>query len=252
MGQGPLNQAIGILQGDIASRVQNAKADGVVLGVSGGVDSAVVCALCAQAADTTALLMPDGSKDSQEDAKNGITVCKAFNVPYHIIDLAQPIQSIAENYPQDVRNDQYVISNVKPRLRMTYLYMMANRERRLVAGTSNKTERILGYSTKWGDSAADFAPLGDIWKTDVISMAALLGVPRHIIDNPPSARLWEGQTDEGELGGTYEQIDAFLREWEQGNHTKITCNDALSASLVHRIEENKHKSSMPPFPVVGL
>ena len=252
MVQNPLDRAIVSLREDIASRVQGAKADGVVLGVSGGVDSAVVCALCAQATDTKALLMPDGSTASQADAKDGIAVCEAFGVPYHIIDLARPLQSIIDQYPQDVRDDRYVISNVKPRLRMTYLYMMANKERRLVAGTSNKTERILGYSTKWGDSAADFAPLGDVWKTDVFRMAALLGVPQHIIDNPPSARLWEGQTDEGELGGSYEQIDAILKNVQNGDHEKTACNDALSASLLHRIAKNRHKSSMPPFPEVDL
>lgn len=245
-------RTIGILRKDIFERVSDASAHGVVLGVSGGVDSAVVCALCADVVDTKALIMPDSSAGSAADQEDGIAVCEAFDVPYSVIELEKPLEALLLAYSSDVRNNRYVVANVKARMRMTYLYLAANKEKRLVAGTSNKTERLLGYSTKWGDGAADFLPIGDVWKTDVFRMARVLGVPSPIVDKPPSARLWEGQTDEGELGGTYEEIDAILKDMEQGDTAACKGNRALLASLLERMESNSHKASMPPFPEAGL
>jgi NAD+ synthase len=243
------DHAIDTLRAYIVDTIGDADATGIVVGVSGGIDSAVVCALCAPVVDTTALLMPDGSLDSHEDTKDGIEVCKSCGVPYAIIDLGTPLDAIQCGYPHELNDRKYVMANVKPRLRMTYLYMVANSERRLVAGTSNKTERILGYSTKWGDCAADFAPLGDVWKTDVFPLAERLGIPEHIIKKSPSARLWEGQTDEQEIGGTYAQIDAILKKMEkEGEDSVKRDTDALGASLLERIRSNSHKSAMPPFP----
>ena len=250
--KGAIDTAVETIRADIVERVRAADATGVVLGISGGVDSAVVCALCAPVVPTLGLLMPDASDEGSADTADGRAVCDCFGVTCRLVPITPAVRAIVKGYPDDIATDTYCMANIKPRVRMTYLYLAANRERRLVAGTSNKTERLLGYSTKWGDGAADFCPLGDVWKTDVFKLAKALDVPRTIREKPPSARLWPGQTDEGELGGTYAEIDAILQRLEKEREGVAGTKTPLEASLLERMRVNAHKGVIPPFPRVDL
>jgi NAD+ synthase len=198
----------------------------LVLGLSGGIDSAVVCALSTIAGGPSrviAAIMPIHSRP--EDMRDADLVARAFEVIPHVIDLVPAHDALiatmpAEDVPglEDANVDptrqaarrQLALANVKPRLRMTSLYFLANRYNGLVVGTGNKTELAIGYFTKYGDGGVDVLPLGDLDKTAVRGLARALGVPEPVISKAPSAGLWEGQTDEAEIGVTYEALDRAL------------------------------------------
>ena len=198
----------------------------LVLGLSGGIDSAVVCALSTMAAGPTrviAAIMPIYSR--QEDVRDAELVASAFEVIPHVIDLVPAHDALINAMPGDaaagledanvdpIRQSmrrQLALANVKPRLRMTSLYYLANRYNGLVAGTGNKTELAIGYFTKYGDGGVDVLPLGDLNKSAVRGLARALGVPEAVISKAPSAGLWEGQTDEAEIGVTYDELDRTL------------------------------------------
>src|SRR5215207_3821459 len=198
----------------------------LVLGLSGGIDSAVVCALSTMAAGPTrviAAIMPIHSR--QEDVRDAELVASAFEVIPHVIDLVPAHDALINAMSGDaaagledanldpIRQSmrrQLALANVKPRLRMTSLYFLANRYNGLVVGTGNKTELAIGYFTTYGDGGVDVLPLGDLDKTSVRGLARALGVPEPIISKAPSAGLWEGQTDEAEIGVTYDELDRVL------------------------------------------
>ena len=198
----------------------------LVLGLSGGIDSAVVCALSTMAAGPTrviAAIMPIYSR--QEDVRDAELVASAFEVIPHVIDLVPAHDALINAMSGDaaagledanvdpIRQSmrrQLALANVKPRLRMTSLYYLANRYNGLVAGTGNKTELAIGYFTKYGDGGVDVLPLGDLNKSAVRGLARALGVPEAVISKAPSAGLWEGQTDEAEIGVTYDELDRTL------------------------------------------
>ncbi len=198
----------------------------LVLGLSGGIDSAVVCALSTMAAGPTrviAAIMPIYSR--QEDVRDAELVASAFEVIPHVIDLVPANDALINAMPgeaaaglEDANVDpirqsmrrQLALANVKPRLRMTSLYYLANRYNGLVVGTGNKTELAIGYFTKYGDGGVDILPLGDLDKTAVRGLARAIGVPEPVISKAPSAGLWEGQTDEAEIGVTYDELDRTL------------------------------------------
>ena len=198
----------------------------LVLGLSGGIDSAVVCALSTMAAGPSrviAAIMPIQSRP--EDMRDAELVASAFEVIPRVIDLVPAHDALIDAMPGDgaagledanVDSDrqsvrrQLALANVKPRLRMTTLYYLANRYNALVVGTGNKTELAIGYFTKYGDGGVDVLPLGDLDKTAVRGLARALGVPEAVISKAPSAGLWEGQTDEAEIGVTYEELDRTL------------------------------------------
>src|SRR5215211_1753875 len=198
----------------------------LVLGLSGGIDSAVVCALCTMAAGpmrVIAAIMPIHSRP--DDVRDAELVATAFEVLPRVIDLVPAHDALIAAMPDDgasgledadvdpdrqsVRR-QLALANVKPRLRMTSLYYLANRYNGLVVGTGNKTELAIGYFTKYGDGGVDILPLGDLDKTAVRGLARALGVPEPVINKAPSAGLWEGQTDETEIGVTYDELDRIL------------------------------------------
>lgn len=251
-----LSNGLDAIKTQIVEVVKAADAEGVVVGVSGGIDSAVVCALCSGAVDTKGILMPEMAANSEEDINDAIEVCKAFGVPYDMIDIGPASKMITGSYPHEVEKNSLPYINVRPRLRMTYLYLCANMEHRLVAGTSNMTEILLGYCTKYGDNAADFLPLANLWKTEVIRIAELLNIPECILEKEPSAGLYEGQTDEGELGADYWVLDDILYNFvvEKKEQKEISgCHDpALVDSIIKRIWRNEHKRSMPLSLEVGF
>lgn len=192
----------------IAHEVRNNGFDRVVLGLSGGVDSAVVAALATGAlgpAHVHAYMLPyrSSTKESRRDALN---VARACGIETETIDISK----MADAYIGRGRMDRVRKGNILARLRMVVLFDQAKRRGALVAGTSNKTETFLGYSTWYGDSAASFQPIGDLYKSQVWQLAAWLGLPKSVIDKAPTADLWPGQTDEGEIGMTYVKVDRLL------------------------------------------
>jgi len=180
----------------------------IVLGLSGGVDSAVVAALAAHAlgpANVHAYLLPyrTSTKDSRQDALATARLC---GLKTETIDISK----MADAYIGRGRMDKVRKGNILARLRMIVLFDQAKKRKALVAGTSNKTEIFLGYSTWYGDSAASFQPIGDLYKSQVWQLAGWLNLPRRVIDKVPTADLWPGQTDEGEIGMAYVKLDRIL------------------------------------------
>jgi NAD+ synthase len=233
-------------------------ANGFVVGLSGGVDSAVVARLCQAAAPANILaaIMPCHS-DPQDDADARL-VADHFKIPAVRVDLApahdvliEDLRYLAEHLPKDQRAAAHPsddlrarapMANVKPRLRMTTLYFLANTLNYLVAGTGNRSELSIGYFTKYGDGGVDVLPIGHLLKRDVCDAARDLGVPEAIIAKPPSAGLWAGQTDEDEMGFTYAELESSLTKGP----------DAVAPALAMRVErlmrQTEHKRAVPPTP----
>jgi NAD+ synthase len=230
---------------------------GFVVGLSGGVDSAVVLRLAQLAAPNATLgaIMPCHS--DPQDEHDAAVVARHFSVPTMRIDLSGPydgliatIQPAVQSRPERVRNtapanglrERLPLANVKPRLRMTTLYFIANSLNYLVAGTGNRSELAIGYFTKHGDGAADLLPLARMKKSEVRALARELRVPPAIIDRTASAGLWIGQTDEEEIGFGYDELERYLAEGAQ----------AVSPALAMKIERltrlAEHKLQLPPMP----
>ena len=187
-----------------------AGADGVVVGVSGGVDSAVAATVCAKALGPEAVLglsLPS-AVSAPEDLEDATELCNRLGCEHRVVSI-EPVLEAYRSLPGFEAN-RYLFGNLMARTRMAVLYYYANQDRRLVCGTSNRTEYLLGYSTKWGDSAADLQPLLHLYKREIYQLARELELPARILDKPPSAGLWPGQRDEDELGLSYTAIDDAL------------------------------------------
>lgn len=253
----------------LQDRLQAAGGKGFVLGLSGGLDSAVVAALCAQAIgpeNVLALSMPVREVHSTELARDwarqlgiGFELMGLDELYKKTKDSLEPfmvsITGVREPLPPARR--QLVEANALARLRMVLLYSTAQARGYLVAGTSNKSELLTGYFTKWGDGASDVAPIGDLYKTQVERLAGELGVPKPIRTAPPSAELWEGQTDEQELGLSYDELDRILYGIEQKlPYPRIAELTGQPAKEVERIallvRHTAHKRKLPLIPKLGL
>jgi len=192
----------------LALKLRESKCRGFVIGVSGGIDSAVAAALSFKASKKTlALIMPCESEAN--DLQDALKLVKKFKIPYKIIRLEKPYFAIKKLLP--VKLSRVAAGNLKARLRMLILYSFANSGNALVVGCGNKTELKFGYFTKYGDGAADILPLGNLVKSEVRKAAQKLGIPSSIIKKPPSAGLWKGQTDEKEIGLSYDILDGILK-----------------------------------------
>ena len=225
----------------IRDKVLAAGCKGVVLGLSGGIDSSVAAVLCQRAfpKNTLAVIMPCYS--NKKDIEHARAVAKKFSIPTRTVVLDSAFDALLKVLPDDRITSEVsrlAQANIKARLRMLTLYYFTNRLKYMVVGAGNKDELSLGYFTKYGDGGVDIQPLGNLLKGQVRELARFLGIPKEIINKPPSAGLWEGQTDEGELGLSYDELDLYLASGE------------ASAALKKRIESiiaaSEHKRQPPP------
>jgi NAD+ synthase len=220
----------------IAAEVKASGGAGAVFGLSGGIDSAVVAAVAKRAFPhhTLGVVMPCHSDPA--DADDAAVVAHHFDVPATTVDLGPVYDLLLETLSAsstDLPENRLAAANLKPRLRMTTLYAFANELDYRVLGTGNRSELAVGYFTKYGDGGADFLPLGSLVKGEVRDLARHLGVPERIITKPPSAGLWADQTDEAEMGLTYEELDAYLLTREASPAVKARV-DAMNAASEHK------------------
>lgn len=220
-----------------------AGAQGFIFGLSGGVDSATAAALAVRAVGprrVLAALMPSHSQP--EDAALGQLVADTFSIPTVTVDLNEVYDVLAAALPPS--GHPLAAANVKPRLRMVVLYYLAQSHDYLVLGSGNRTEIAVGYFTKYGDGGVDLLPLGGLYKTQVWELARELRVPQEVIERPPTAGLWPGQTDEGEMGITYRGLDRVLVAIEAGDTSAI--ESATLEKVQGMIARSAHKRAMPP------
>lgn len=231
----------------IREKVNSAKSQGVVLGMSGGIDCSVVACLCYQAnVDVHLVMMPYGSDmEKTQSYQHAMELIEKFNLNYSVYNIQDAVDAVAISDTillgeANEATKALSFANIRPRVRMTYLYQLAQLNSRLVIGTSNLAERVVGYFTKWGDGASDLNPMGMLTKQEVYVLARYLGVPESIIDKKPSAGLWEGQTDEQDLGMTYPQIDGFILNGTSGDQS-------TDNMIRRRIEMSAHKFATIPI-----
>jgi NAD+ synthase len=238
------------------ARLAETSARGFVVGLSGGIDSAVVARLAQMAAgdEVVAVLLPcHGDPKDESDAR---LVADHFKLRTVRIDLGPPYDALAgvlrqaitdlhpttkEGTHDDIRA-RLPLANVKPRLRMASLYFVANTLNHVVAGTGNRSELAIGYFTKYGDGGVDLLPLGNLLKDDVRALATELGVPAPVIEKPPSAGLWIGQTDEGEMGFTYAELGQYLTSGPKSVPSPV------AARIDRLVQASNHKRAPVPIP----
>lgn len=225
----------------IRALVADAHADGIIFGNSGGKDCALVGILCKAACDNTVgVLMPcASSRNYGSDTEDGLSVAKQFGIETRTVDLTEARAAMLSALAGATEMVPSSAANIAPRLRMTTLYAIAGSENRLVAGTGNRSERYMGYFTKWGDGAFDFDPIADLTVREVYEFLEYLNAPRAIIEKAPSAGLFEGQTDEQEMGVSYAAIDDYLLR-------SASVSDADKAVIERYHARSAHKLRMPP------
>ena len=244
-----------ILVGFIKSEVTRIGMSRAVVGLSGGLDSALSCALAVEALgaeNVLAVRMPykASSSDSLDHAQALIDQLGVQNKTIEITNMVEPL------FKLDPQISKMRMGNIMARERMIVLFDQSEVFKALVIGTSNKTEILLGYSTIYGDSASAMNPIGDLYKTQVRQLSRALNVPAPIIDKPPSADLWEGQTDENELGFTYEEVDKLLYllvDQRYSPHEAIEAgfNEKFVHAVTTRIRRNQFKRMLPPIAKVS-
>jgi len=222
-------------------KVKETGAAGILVGLSGGIDSAVVAVLAQRSVGDRVLTLLLPCHSLPRDERDALLVANHFQLPWERVDLAPVYDSFLKQLPPAGRLCQ---ANLKPRLRMAALYYYANRLNYLVMGTGNKSERMMGYFTKYGDGGVDLNPLGDLTKTQVRRLAGELGIPDRIIDRPPSAGLWEGQTDEQDMNIRYLDLDRIIEGLERGKKPKAS--GKKMGYVKEMMARSRHKRQCPP------
>jgi NAD+ synthase len=216
-------------------------AKGIVVGLSGGIDSCTVAALSAKAiggGKVLGLLLFEKETRSVRDVEHAKLVAKKFRLKTETIDITDSLQALYTSIPVFDPSDRLSKGNIKARTRMIYNYYYANRLGRLVCGSSDKSETMMGYFTKWGDVAADISPIMDLYKTQVRTLARHMGIPQEIVEKPPSPALWPNQLAEDELGMKYEQLDLVLYGLERFmKPDEIASQLKIKVSLVGKIKQ---------------
>ncbi len=251
-------ESIEVIHSFIKQKVDEAKAEGVVIGLSGGLDSAVVAKLCSDALGPEkilVLIMPD-SITPENDIKDALDFAGSLGLDYKVIDISDLVEGI-KSLLSPMELDNKDLGNVKARCRMILLYIHANSANRLVMGTSNKSELLTGYFTKFGDGGADFSPIGDLYKTQVLELAKAIDIQDDLIKKPPSAGLWKSQTDEYELGIEYHQLDAILfgielKLKDKDIAEKVGIEPGEVSRILGMVEKSVHKRKMPLIPKIGI
>ncbi len=244
----------------IESSLIESNTQGLILGLSGGLDSSVVAKLCTEVVNSRkilGLIMPSKST-SKEDINDAINLADSLGIKYktiHIDSLIELALGVCTTYPID---EQYKMAsaNLMARMRMLLIYFHANAMNRLVVGTSNRTELLVGYFTKYGDGGVDILPIGSLYKTDVRRVAKHLKIPENIINKDPTAGLWPGQTDEDDLGIKYPLLDEILylltekgmKEEEITQKLDIILDEVVKVKLM--LMSAEHKLKMPPMPPI--
>jgi len=232
----------------LKSEVEKIGVKNVVVGISGGLDSAIVSVLAKEAFgdNMRGVLMPShfSSEASIKDAKE---LCEKFDISYEIVSIAPMVKGYFENIPDA---SPLRMGNFSARMRMAVLYDISARDNAIVIGTSNRSEILLGYGTLYGDTACAINPIGELYKSDAFEFARYIGVTEAILTKKPSADLWEGQSDEEELGYSYAQMDEVLKKLYDEGYTKDQLlaqgvNEKLIDMIIHRVKANAFKGKLP-------
>jgi NAD+ synthase len=235
----------------IRLEVSRTQSHGVVLGLSGGVDSSVAVSLATKALGNQrviGLILPDKKVSEQKDIRDAVDIAKLLDIKYQIIDITE----IKQKYIDLLPVEKIPLGNLTARIRMTLLYYYANLYNKLVLGTSDKSEMMIGYFTKFGDGASDLLPLADVYKTQVRKLGTYLNVPQTILLKKSTPSLWRNQTAENEIGMEYEKIDNILKYIEE-NNSSISNKDLVKKGLNKKdvefiqnlVLKNIHKKKLP-------
>ncbi|NLD57566.1 MAG: NAD+ synthase [Methanomicrobiales archaeon] len=242
-----MDEELGCRMGRVEQMIRyaywNAGSKGIVIGLSGGIDSAVAAAFCCRAvgpSNVLAITLPT-TVSSPADIADAAELCRTFGMEHRIISI-DPILEACRSLP-GFAETPYLVGNLMARTRMTVLYYYANRDHRLVCGTSNRSEYMIGYCTKYGDSAADLQPILHLYKTEIFTIARELGIPEPILNKIPSAGLWEGQSDEEEIGLDYPAIDTALRALEAQEWQART---PVEETVLALVKKSGHKRVASP------
>ena len=223
----------------IKEQLAAAHADGIIYGNSGGKDCTLVGALCKLACENTVgVIMPcSSSRNYGSDREDALAAGKVFGIEQRTVDLTPVREALLTSLDGVTTPNNQALTNIAPRLRMTTLYAIAAAENRMVAGTGNKCEIFMGYFTKWGDGGSDFNPIADLTVDEVYALLAYLGAPEGIIKKPPSAGLFEGQTDEADMGVTYAAVADYIEGREVSEHDR---------AIIERYHtRSEHKRRLP-------
>jgi NAD+ synthase len=247
-----IQKSVELICNFIKTKLDESKTDGLVIGLSGGIDSSVVAYLCANVVESDkilGLILPSKTT-SNEDIEDAIIVAENLGIKYKTLQIDELVDPFPKMCPE-CSNSALANGNLKARIRMMILYYHSNSMNRLVAGTGNRTELLVGYFTKYGDGGVDILPIGDLYKADVRQIANYMGVPKKVIEKAPTAGLWTGQTDEEELGIKYELLDKILYLMTNENLNakeiaeRLKIPDSEVLRIKSKIDVSKHKLSSP-------
>lgn len=238
----------------IKSKVSEANSDGIAIGLSGGIDSTLVAYLACEAVGPSnifGIIMPSSTTPT-EDKTHGIRIAQHLGIDYEEIAIDSILNEFLSVTQLD--NDDLAIGNLKARIRMSTLYYYANYKNYLVIGTGNKSEILIGYFTKHGDGACDMEPIGDLYKCEVFELSEYLDVSTEILNKPPRAGLWDNQTDEDEIGMSYDLLDKILYLYTEKDLKNTEIAEKLEISvddvdmIITKIKRSEHKSKVPEIP----